>query len=204
MARYGRCLWRKHLGAEAIEHLAGQGTVSVVDSYEDILILSHGGFSVLLRQPDGARWNRKIATLLYMYGNGPGLEDGIVVRRADGTLSMIAAEMYEDPKWVAMQLGVHTSADGLAWHRKHHLRRSTGHTKDGNDQHAATWGQCLLPSSFCGLRLLLLAHHIPSSLLRLRLPVVSTNFIGFKKEQPPSTEFLTFIFASSASKHAPA
>ena len=27
-------------------------------------------------------------------GNRGGLEDGIVVRRADGTLSMIAAEMY--------------------------------------------------------------------------------------------------------------
>lgn len=29
-----------------------------------------------------------------------GLEDGIVVRRADGGFSMVAAEMYTDPKWV--------------------------------------------------------------------------------------------------------
>ena len=35
-----------------------------------------------------------------------GLEDGIVVRRKDGTFTMIAAEMYSDPMWIAMQLGV--------------------------------------------------------------------------------------------------
>jgi hypothetical protein len=35
-----------------------------------------------------------------------GLEDGIVVRRQDGSFQMIAAEMYAQPVWVAMRLGI--------------------------------------------------------------------------------------------------
>ena len=36
-----------------------------------------------------------------------GMEDGIVVRRQDGGLTMLAAETYSDPYAVAMQLGIH-------------------------------------------------------------------------------------------------
>jgi len=70
-------------------------------------------------------------------GNRGGLEDGIVVRRADGKLSMVAAEMYAGG-WVAMRLGVWESADGLAWTRQRSLRASTG--KDNSGPHAASWG----------------------------------------------------------------
>lgn len=35
--------------------------------------------------------------------NKYGFEDGIVVRRENGTFVMIAAEMYGDPKWVASE-----------------------------------------------------------------------------------------------------
>ena len=69
-----------------------------------------------------------------------GVEDGIVVRRADGGLQMIAAEMYADPVWVAMRLGVYTSHDGMAWSRVRALRNSTADNRDGSDPHAAHWG----------------------------------------------------------------
>eukprot|EP01079_Euglenida_sp_SAG-EU17-18_P006148 gene6148-5992_t len=72
-------------------------------------------------------------------GNKYGLEDGIVVRRADGGFSMVATEMYGDPMWVPTRLGVYRSVDGLAWHRRQVLRNSTA-IFDGTDQHSATFG----------------------------------------------------------------
>jgi len=69
-----------------------------------------------------------------------GVEDGIVVRRKDGGFSMVAAEMYADPMWIAMQLGIYGSSDGLGWDRKRAVRRSSADVKDGNDPHAASWG----------------------------------------------------------------
>ena len=71
-----------------------------------------------------------------------GMEDGIVVRRADGGLTMLSAEMYADPYAVAMQLGVFTSYNGLDWTRDRTLRRSAG-TETGTDLHAAHWGPLL-------------------------------------------------------------
>ena len=59
-------------------------------------------------------------------GNMGGLEDGVVVRRADGGFSMIAAEMYANPHWIAMRVGVYTSRDGLHWDKQRTLRQSTG------------------------------------------------------------------------------
>jgi hypothetical protein len=70
-------------------------------------------------------------------GNRGGLEDGIVVRRADGKLSMVAAEMYAGG-WVQMRLGVWESLDGLSWSRQRSLRASTG--RDNSGPHAASWG----------------------------------------------------------------
>lgn len=49
----------------------------------------------------------------YPGSNTHGLEDGIVVRRADGGLTMLTAEPYASPYAVAMQLGVYTSRNGL-------------------------------------------------------------------------------------------
>lgn len=69
--------------------------------------------------------------------NRGGLEDGIVVRRADGKLSMVAAEMYAGG-WVAMRLGVWESPDGLNWERQRSLRASTGQQNSG--PHASSWG----------------------------------------------------------------
>ena len=71
-----------------------------------------------------------------------GMEDGIVVRRADGGFTMLAAEMYGSPYAVAMQLGVYHSPDGLSWNRQRTLRRSAG-TTSGTDLHAAHWGPLL-------------------------------------------------------------
>jgi len=71
-----------------------------------------------------------------------GMEDGIVVRRADGGLTMLSAEMYGDPYAVAMQLGVFKSDDGLDWKRQRTIRRSAG-TETGTDLHAAHWGPLL-------------------------------------------------------------
>ena len=40
----------------------------------------------------------------------------MVVRRADGGFTMVSAEMYADPKWVAMRIGVYSSDDtSLQW-----------------------------------------------------------------------------------------
>jgi hypothetical protein len=58
--------------------------------------------------------------------NKYGLEDGIVVRRADGGFQLIAAEMYDDPMWVNMRLGIWQSADGMTWRKVRSIRKSTG------------------------------------------------------------------------------
>ncbi len=71
--------------------------------------------------------------------NKYGVEDGIVVRRADGAFTMICAEMYGDPKWVSMELGVFHSADGISWRRVRGLRRSTGDFS-GASPHSSSWG----------------------------------------------------------------
>lgn len=68
-----------------------------------------------------------------------GVEDGIVVRRTDGTFSMLCSEMYASPKWVSMQLGVYTSPDGLHWSRSHSLRKSTADFT-GSSPHSSSWG----------------------------------------------------------------
>jgi hypothetical protein len=70
------------------------------------------------------------------------MEDGIVVRRADGGFTMLSAEMYTTPYAVAMQLGLFTSPNGLDWDRKRTLRRSTG-TEGTGSLHAAHWGPLL-------------------------------------------------------------
>jgi hypothetical protein len=68
-----------------------------------------------------------------------GVEDGIVVRRADGGFSMICAEMYAEPKWVAMRLGVWSSRDGMTWTKVRTLRNSTANY-DGSSPHSSSWG----------------------------------------------------------------
>ncbi len=90
--------------------------------------------ATLVWQPSHTQYNATSAP-----GNKYGVEDGIVVRRADGAFTMICAEMYGDPKWVAMQLGVFHSADGLAWTRVRGLRRSTGDLT-GASPHSSSWG----------------------------------------------------------------
>ena len=71
-----------------------------------------------------------------------GLEDGIVVRRADGRFTMLSAEPYAKPYAVAMQLGLYTSENALDWTRQRTIRVSTGQL--GTDSlHAAHWGPLL-------------------------------------------------------------
>jgi hypothetical protein len=87
------------------------------------------------------------ATSLGAQDNKYGFEDGIVVRRMNGSFMMIAAEMYGDPKWVSMRLGVWTSADGAgAWTRQRTLRNSTANF-DGSDPHSSSWGPFLVYDS---------------------------------------------------------
>jgi len=71
--------------------------------------------------------------------NRHGVEDGIVVRRADGGFTMICAEMYSDPKWVAMRLGVWFSRDAMTWTKVRTLRNSSANF-DGTSQHSSSWG----------------------------------------------------------------
>lgn len=71
--------------------------------------------------------------------NAHGLEDGIVVRRADGGFSMIAAAMYGDPLWVRMRLDVFRSADGLSWAKTRSLRVSDENF-NGSSPHSSSWG----------------------------------------------------------------
>ena len=81
-------------------------------------------------------------------GNFCGLEDGIVVRRSDGSFSMISAEIYTKPRVIAMRLGVYRSSDGLHWVRQRSLRTSlenaTNSATNANGTafglHASTWG----------------------------------------------------------------
>ena len=58
------------------------------------------------------------------------------MRRADGAFSMISAEMWTDPHWVAMRLGVWKSTDALHWVKQRTLRQSTGKFDGG--PHSAT------------------------------------------------------------------
>ncbi|KAL1529264.1 hypothetical protein AB1Y20_000218 [Prymnesium parvum] len=74
--------------------------------------------------------------------NQYGLEDGVVIRASLG-FRMITAEMYGEPRWVRMRLGVWRSRDGEAWSRERTLRRSSART-DGGDAFAATWGPLFL------------------------------------------------------------
>jgi len=75
--------------------------------------------------------------------NKYGFEDGIVVRRNDGTFSMISAEMYADIKWVAMRLGIWKSQDGYKWTKQRSIRISSANF-DGSDIHSSSWGPFLL------------------------------------------------------------
>lgn len=75
-------------------------------------------------------------------GSQYGMEDGQVIRREDGGLTMISAEMYTKPYAVAMQFGIFKSSNGLDWTRERTIRRSAG-TTDGMDIHAAHWGPLL-------------------------------------------------------------
>jgi hypothetical protein len=71
--------------------------------------------------------------------NKYGLEDGIVVRRADGRFQLLASAMYGDPVWVRMRLDVYTSSDALHWSLQRSLRASSGNF-DGSDPHSSSWG----------------------------------------------------------------
>ncbi len=71
--------------------------------------------------------------------NKYGLEDGIVVRRADGGFQMVVAEMYDDIKWVSMRLGIWTSPDAMTWKKVRTVRTSSGNF-DGTDPHSSSWG----------------------------------------------------------------
>jgi hypothetical protein len=75
--------------------------------------------------------------------NAHGLEDGIVVRRADGSFSMIAAAMFGDPVWVRMRLDIYRSSDALAWTKVRSIRTSSA-DMSGNDPHSSSWGPFLL------------------------------------------------------------
>ena len=83
------------------------------------------GFSLINASTDGS--------------NVHGLEDGIVVRRADGGLTMVSAAMYGDPLWVRMRLDVFASADGLVWRKQRSLRVSDADFT-GRSQHSSSWG----------------------------------------------------------------
>ncbi len=79
--------------------------------------------------------------------NKYGFEDGIVVRRTDGSFIMIASEMYADPKWINMRLGVWSSLDGSGdWTRQRTLRLSSGNY-NGSDAHSSSWGPFLVYDS---------------------------------------------------------
>lgn len=78
--------------------------------------------------------------------NHHGIEDGIVVRRRDGSFLLVGAEMYGDPVWVAMRLGVWASIDGLAWRKIRTLRQSSANF-DGTDIHSSSWGPFFLYDS---------------------------------------------------------
>jgi hypothetical protein len=73
--------------------------------------------------------------------NKYGFEDGIVIRREDNSLLMIASEMYGDQKWVKMRLGVWRSSylDPLNWERVRSLRVSDENF-NGSSQHSSSWG----------------------------------------------------------------
>jgi hypothetical protein len=71
--------------------------------------------------------------------NKYGIEDGIVVRRADGSFSMLCAAMYAAPVWVRMRLDVYSSTDALTWTRRRSLRESSGDFT-GKDPHSSSWG----------------------------------------------------------------
>jgi hypothetical protein len=85
-------------------------------------------------------------------GNFCGLEDGIVVRRFDGSFSMISAEIYTKPRVVAMRLGVYRSSDGLHWVRQRSLRTSLENATNSDINangtafglHASTWGDAFV------------------------------------------------------------
>lgn len=68
-----------------------------------------------------------------------GLEDGIVVRRADGGFTLLAAAMYGAPLWVRMRLDVYNSRDALNWGLQRSLRASSANF-DGSDPHSSSWG----------------------------------------------------------------
>lgn len=92
----------------------------------------------VIHQPDFSLINASVAP-----DNKYGIEDGIVVRTSGGALYMIGSEMYADPKWVNMRLGIWRSEDGYKWARQRSLRQSSG-VANGTDQHAASWGPFLL------------------------------------------------------------
>lgn len=71
--------------------------------------------------------------------NKYGLEDGIVVRREDGGFTMISAEMWADPKWVQMRLGIWRSSDATNWTKVRTIRQSSGNY-NGTDPHSSSWG----------------------------------------------------------------
>ena len=71
--------------------------------------------------------------------NAFGLEDGIVVRRADGGFSLLAAAMYGKPVWVRMRLDVYTSRDALTWAKARSVRASSADFT-GADRHSSSWG----------------------------------------------------------------
>ena len=108
------------------------------------LLALHGGSGAPLCSPPTVAWmpGHSLINASTAPGNAHGLEDGLVVRRADGALTMIAAAMYGDPLWVRMRLDVFGSADGTAWQFRRSLRVSDANF-DGSSQHSSSWGPFL-------------------------------------------------------------
>ena len=71
--------------------------------------------------------------------NKHGLEDGVVVRRADGGFTLLAAAMYGEPIWIRMRLDVFTSTDAFNWTKQRSLRTSSADFS-GADPHSSSWG----------------------------------------------------------------
>eukprot|EP00756_Hemistasia_phaeocysticola_P049968 Hpha_TRINITY_DN24578_c0_g1::TRINITY_DN24578_c0_g1_i1::g.172590::m.172590 len=110
-----------------------------------------------------------------------GLEDGIVVRRADGRFTMLSAEPYTQPYAVAMQLGLYTSDNALDWTRQRTIRVSTGQL--GTDSlHAAHWGPLLTKNPANDTWLL--------------------SYVGYKADKNNASGFLTNYQGTIFSRYA--
>ena len=67
-----------------------------------------------------------------------GFEGGRVIKIGD-TYHLITAEIYDEPRWIAMRLGHWTSPDGVDWRRVGTIRQSDGDFT-GTSQRSSVWG----------------------------------------------------------------